>query len=156
MSKKDRIIFVIFVALVVFFVVYNLQKNQNKVNQYKQSQKLVSQDTPKFVKKENNEGEVVVVANPVVLEPGKSPKFEIQLDTHSVDLAFDVSQIATLIDSEGNIFVQPQWSGSPAGGHHRSGTLTFNNLLSKTEEVVLIIKDVAGIPERKFSWKLGK
>lgn len=156
MSKKDRILFVILVALVVFFVIYNLQKNRISVRQSQQLQTPKTQVREKFEKKENDEGEVVVSASPIVLEPGKSPKFDVQFNTHSVNLDFDVSQIATLKDKEGNVFDNPLWEGSPPGGHHRSGTLTFNNQLLKTEEVTLIIKDIAGIPERKLSWELDK
>lgn len=155
MLKAHRILFVIFAGLFVVLVIFSLQRNQYNSIKPQPSQKPETQSLSKFASQENNEGNVVVVVTPVDLETGKNPKFEIQFNTHSVDLSFDVSQIVTLTDDKENIFDQSVWSGSPLGGHHRSGTLIFQKTLQKTKFVELIIKDVAGIPERKFNWKIN-
>lgn len=155
MSKANRTLFVIFVGLFVVLVIFNLQRNQNNSGQPQPSQKPEAKSISKFESRQNDEGNVIVVVRPVDLEPGKNPKFEIQFNTHSVDLSFDVSQIVTLDDDKGNIFDQPLWNGSPAGGHHRSGTLIFQKTLQKTKFVELVIKNVAAIPERKFRWDIN-
>jgi len=105
--------------------------------------------------KENEGGNVTVTVTPKVLEIGKNPVFEIEFETHSVDLAFDVTKQSSLVDNKGNIFSQSTWNGSPPGGHHRSGILSFNNSLAQTNNVELIIKNIAGVTERKYKWNLS-
>lgn len=80
--------------------------------------------------------------------------FELEFETHSVDLDFDVSKQSYLVDDKGNSLTGGIWNGSPAGGHHREGILTFNSVLSETKFVELIVKDVSGVSERKFKWNL--
>lgn len=155
MSKANRALFVIFVGLLVVLVIFSLQRNQNSSGQPQPLQKPEAKSTSKFEIRQNDEGNAVVVVTPVDLEPGKNPKFEIQFNTHSVDLSFDVSQIVTLSDDKENIFDQPVWNGSPAGGHHRSGTLIFQKALPETKFVELVIKNVAGVPARKFRWDIN-
>ena len=105
--------------------------------------------------KENEGGNVTVTVTQKVLEIGKNPVFEIEFETHSVDLAFDVTKQSSLVDNKGNIFSQSTWNGSPPGGHHRSGILSFNNSLAQTNNVELIIKNIAGVTERKYKWNLS-
>jgi hypothetical protein len=40
------------------------------------------------------------------------------------------------------------------GGHHRRGTLFFPALKASVRSVTLIIRDVAKVQERTFSWKV--
>jgi hypothetical protein len=58
--------------------------------------------------------------------------------------------------------VRPTGWNAPKGGHHREGTLTFPATESDgspvigpdTRSIALIIRDVAGVPERTFRWTL--
>lgn len=87
------------------------------------------------------------------------PIFDITLDTHSVDLdRIDLSQLAVLrVDG---LEVQPVSWDAPKGSHHRAGTLTFPATAPDgdalihlgTTTVELVIRDVAGVPERVFQW----
>lgn len=104
--------------------------------------------------KVNEGGNVTVTVTPKVLEIGKKPVFEIEFETHSVDLSFDVSKQSVLVDDKAVSLNQSVWDGSPPGGHHRSGTLSFNNSLTQTNNVELIIKNIAGVAERKYKWNL--
>jgi hypothetical protein len=90
------------------------------------------------------------------------PVFAIALDTHSVPLdGYDLRQLAVLRTDQG-VEVTPSGWDAPAGGHHRKGTLTFPTttadgrpvLTATTREVVLVLRDVAGVPERTFRWQL--
>jgi hypothetical protein len=87
------------------------------------------------------------------------PVFDITMDTHSVNLDdFDLSKLAVLrVDG---VEVQPiEWDAA-TGGHHREGTLTFSatapdgSLLigPETATIELVVRDVAGVPERIFQW----
>lgn len=104
--------------------------------------------------KEQAGGNVTVTITPQELTQGKPIVFQIVFDTHSVDLDFDVSQIAELRDEKGSTYGAPVWSGDPPGGHHRKGTLTFPKSIEKASNVTLTLKDISGIKERTFEWKL--
>jgi hypothetical protein len=82
------------------------------------------------------------------------------MDTHSVPLdGYDLRQLAVLRTDQG-IELTPNGWDAPVGGHHRKGTLTFPAtasdgqpvLTTTTREVELVIRDVAGVPERSFRW----
>ena len=51
--------------------------------------------------------------------------FELEFNTHIIELDFEVEKIATLTDDEGTDYGVGKWIGTPPGGHHRSGTLSF-------------------------------
>lgn len=90
--------------------------------------------------------------------PTAGPVFTVVLDTHSVNLdTIDLLQLAVLrIDQVQE--VQPIAWEAPAGGHHREGTLTFpatdgSPLIGPdTQLLELVIRDVAGLPERVLQW----
>jgi hypothetical protein len=108
---------------------------------------------------QSNEAGQVTIA--VTWDRGESaPVFKVAMDTHSVDLdAVDLSQVAVLRTDQG-AEVRPTGWDAPKGGHHRSGTLTFPGttpsgavvLGGDTRSFDLIIRGVAGIPERAFRW----
>lgn len=99
-------------------------------------------------------GEVDVTITPEVLIVGQPPRFKLEFNTHSVELDFDVVKTAELSDGSEKIYKEATWEGSPSGGHHRSGTLTFSAPLSQTKSVTLVLRDIAGIPKREFIWQL--
>lgn len=80
-----------------------------------------------------------------------SVEFFISMNTHQGNLEYDLEKISTLEDDKGNIYA-PVWSGSPPGGHHRSGTLTFSGI-NKANKLTLKIKDLYGA-DRIFEWDL--
>jgi hypothetical protein len=89
---------------------------------------------------------------PKVLASGTPPSFEVILDTHSVDLTFDVAPTSTLQDVNKTPYGTATWEGDPPGGHHRKGTLTFSDSLKDTADVVtLIFSDIAGT-DWEFQW----
>ncbi len=97
----------------------------------------------------------------ITWERGQSaPEFSVAMNTHSVDLdAVDLSQVAVLRTDQG-AEVRPTGWDAPKGGHHRSGTLTFPAttpgggvvLGDGTHSFELLIRNVAGVPERSFRW----
>jgi hypothetical protein len=90
--------------------------------------------------------------------------FNVAMNTHAVDLDdYDLKQLAVL-HIDGGREVQPISWDAPKGGHHRSGTLTFPATdadgtpltASATYTIELVIRDIAGVPERSFRWALER
>jgi hypothetical protein len=108
---------------------------------------------------QKNEGGAVTVA--VTWDgPASGPVFLVALDTHSVDLdGYDLRELATLRTDKG-LELRPAGWDAPKGGHHRSGRLTFPDRGADgapafgpdTKGMTLIVRDVAGVPERRFQW----
>ena len=90
--------------------------------------------------------------------PDAGPVFTVALDTHSVDLdSIDLSRLAVLRTPAGDVTAS-EWS-APRGGHHRSGELRFPATMPDGRPtlgigpVELVVRDVAGVPERSFRWQ---
>lgn len=104
---------------------------------------------------EQPEGNVTVIVTPLTLETGKPPVFQIVFETHSVDLSFDVSTITTLTDDTGILYGVPVWNGTPPGGHHRKGTLSFSQPLTPSiQQVTITFLNIADVPKRTFAWQM--
>jgi hypothetical protein len=108
----------------------------------------------KLETKSDNQKRVKVKVIPVEFRYGELVQFEITFNTHSVDLSFDPASIATLEFGHGVIVRPDKWDGAAAGGHHRSGTLVFDAIPKDAKTLKLILRDVAGVPERIFIWDL--
>lgn len=78
-------------------------------------------------------------------------EFQIVMDTHSVDLDFDLTEISTLYDDAGNASKPVKWDGSEPGGHHRSGILKFSAINNKAKSIKLVVMDST---RREFNWNL--
>jgi len=98
---------------------------------------------------------VVVEITPLNLDqPGKTLDFRVAMNTHSVNLDYDLTQLAVLRTERGDEVAPSRWDG-PRGGHHVRGTLSFPAPdLRGVRWVEVLIRDVAGVPERVFRWEL--
>lgn len=103
-------------------------------------------------------GQVTVAVTWSGMEAG--PVFRVVMDTHAVDLdGYDLQRLAVLRVADGRE-VRPSGWDAPRGGHHREGALSFPATLADGSPtlgpsmgtVELVIRDVAGIPERTFRW----
>ena len=156
MSKRNKILLAVFGVIVIFFILNSSQNNSNRSiiqNNSSINKPSVSQKDALSAQKHEG-GNVTVIVKPKVLQVDKKPTFEIEFTTHSVELSFDVVKQSYLLDDQDNRFDESVWNGSPPGGHHRSGTLIFNQPLAETDYLDLIFTDIAGIPERRFRWEL--
>jgi len=80
-------------------------------------------------------GDVTAAATPT--EAG----FELQFNTHVTELDFEVEKIATLTDDAGTDYGVGKWTGTPPGGHHRSGTLSFDKaIITSAKSVKLTLE----------------
>lgn len=104
--------------------------------------------------KESESGNVTITVTPRNLTSKMPPQFDVAFETHSVELDFDVSGLAVLTDESGQSFGTAAWDGSPPGGHHRKGTLTFSQSLPAIKTISLTFTNVAGIPTRTFTWEV--
>ena len=109
----------------------------------------------------DTQGAVEFAVTPLNLTtPSETLDFEVSLNTHSVDLAWDLAAQSALATDTGLAVKGLSWP--VGGGHHYEGTLTF---LAKTAEgkpllvgatkLTLTIQD-AGAPSRVFEWALSK
>lgn len=110
---------------------------------------------------QTSEGGQVTVA--VTWDKAQStPVFRVAMYTHSVNLdSVDLMRTAVLRTNKGIELLPTGWD-APKGGHHRGGILTFPLttpagapvLAEDTRSFELVIRDVAGVPERTFDWTL--
>lgn len=89
--------------------------------------------------------------------PAAGAVFDVQLDTHSVDLdALDLSDAVLLNNRDEKLTAIP-WE-APKGGHHREGRLTFSGdavpFLANASWIELTINGVGGVPERVLRWEV--
>ncbi len=108
-----------------------------------------------FEAQTSNANAVRVDVRPIQLAAGKTAIFEVRMNTHSVDLSYDMAKACVLQDDSGKKYQAVKWEGSPPGGHHRTGKLEFPRLEGTPKSVKLIIKDVSEVPERSFEWKIS-
>jgi len=93
--------------------------------------------------------------------PGKTLDFKIVMDTHSVELAYDLTKSAILRDNLGREYAPLSWDGG-SGGHHLSGNLSLSAINASGQPVLapevkvleLILKGIGGVPSRVFRWEL--
>ncbi|OGM15696.1 hypothetical protein A2V56_05665 [Candidatus Woesebacteria bacterium RBG_19FT_COMBO_42_9] len=99
----------------------------------------------------NNEGEVEILVTPKELS-GEVWNFEFELNTHSVELDFDLAEASMLVDENGKSHKALGWEGDPPEGHHRRGILKFSPISPKPTNLELRIS-LDG-KERSFKWKM--
>lgn len=107
-----------------------------------------------FESQSSNVQNVRVEVIPVQLVAGQPAVFKIRMNTHSVELSYDMVKLSTLKDDKGREYQALKWNGDPPGGHHRNGALEFQAITAGVKSITLRIKTIAGVPERVFEWKL--
>ena len=87
-------------------------------------------------------------------EGTEDTRFEISLDTHSVNLDnYDLKALSLLRDDAGKVY-QPNRIENKGSGHHRQLVLVFPKATQGSKRLELLIKDIAGVKERSFVWDL--
>ncbi|MEM2237815.1 MAG: hypothetical protein QXR26_07125 [Candidatus Caldarchaeum sp.] len=93
----------------------------------------------------NDANGLVVEVMPLPLSFGQDINFRVKMDTHVGDLDFDLTEVAYLEDSNGQMYLPKGWSGSPPGGHHREGILSFPPLSGKPRSIKLVLEALYGV-----------
>jgi hypothetical protein len=79
-------------------------------------------------------------------------RFQVVLDTHSVNLdGYDLKAITVLRDDTGKSYL-PTEVENKGSGHHREVTVIFPKVSSEANRLEIVIKDIAGMKERTFNW----
>lgn len=109
----------------------------------------------------DDQGSVEFSVTPLNLSaPGETLDFDVVMDTHSVELNWDLAGQATLTTDTGRQVQGQSWPGG--SGHHVEGVLSFpaetavgQPLLEGASRLTLVIQN-AGVPERTFEWALER
>jgi hypothetical protein len=112
---------------------------------------------PVFSAQSHDGGQVLVEVTPLNLAgpEEESLHFQVAMNTHSVDLDYDLDQLSVLRTDKGDEVQASRWDGG-RGGHHVNGTLYFPTVdLEGAGWVEVVIRDVAGVPERVLRWELS-
>ncbi|MFQ5804105.1 MAG: hypothetical protein ACE5JQ_14540 [Candidatus Methylomirabilales bacterium] len=105
--------------------------------------------------KQSVRGGGVTVAVTPLNEPGDAPKFLVSMNTHSVNLdVYEFKEIVWLRDGRGGELAPTAVKDAEGGGHHRSAILQFAWPEPKPKSLEVVVKGVAGVPERVFRWMI--
>ncbi len=145
--NKSTIALLSVVAFVAGFLIFY----QNRPTAEKAPASPVATSTATWEAKIDDQANVNVVITPLDLGAQSAEwKFDVGMNTHSVELDQDMTQIAVLIDDRGREHKPIRWDG-PVGGHHREGTLTFNRISPTPKSIELKITGIADTV-RSFVW----
>ena len=104
-----------------------------------------------WVQKIDEQAEATVVVTPIdILSQSKEWKFDVGMNTHSVELNQDMTKIAVLVDGQGKEYKPTSWEG-PTGGHHREGVLKFDQITPIPKSIKLKISGIGDVV-RSFTW----
>lgn len=139
--NKTLTVFILMLAFIGGFLIFYNPKSASDTQQ-------------KWESKTDDQANVTITATPfdLSLQSGEW-KFDVVMDTHSVELAQDLAKSAILIDDRGKEYQPLSWEGS-AGGHHREGALIFSPVMPVPKSVELKIFGIGGVV-RSFSWQLN-
>ena len=116
------------------------------------SKTTVTPSTSRVLTSQTSEGNVTVEVTPKNLTSGSQVQFNIQFNTHSVELNYDLAQTARLNDDTGNSYKPLSWTGGK-GGHHVEGVLTFSAISNTAKKVTLTLPGIDS-QDRIFSWEV--
>jgi hypothetical protein len=105
--------------------------------------------------KQSVPGGGVTVEATLLKERADLPTFQVVLDTHSANLdGYRFEEIVRLRDGRGGELAPAAVEGAKGGGHHREVTVRFTWPDPRPKDLELVVKGVAGVPERVFRWSL--
>ncbi len=150
--KKIRIIIVIAMIPVMALALFStLKTDQFSFHKTVKPSLTETGDSGSWGELSNSRNNVTISSKPILHEFESRLGFSISLQTHTVDLAFRMTEIAELTIN-GSTVVQPvSWEGPEPGGHHISGELWFSGVSIEPESIRLELKDIADV-DWVFEW----
>ncbi|KKR09756.1 MAG: hypothetical protein UT37_C0011G0013 [Parcubacteria group bacterium GW2011_GWA2_39_18] len=151
MKKTATIIILAVVAIIVgFFIVReNRSAKQSASTANTTNQPTGSQQN--WESKTDNQLAATVTITPIdILSQSKEWKFDIVMNTHSIELDQDLTKSAVLVDDQGKEHRPINWEGQ-IGGHHREGVLIFNKIMPTPKVIELKISGIGNVV-RNFVW----
>ena len=163
MTRNKIILFIGIIGVVVIGVILLLSApDPHKYNQGSNSARVQTKTQPqttstkaKFETLSDTQGAVTVDITPLTLSSNSQEwKFDVSLNTHSVTMDQDMTQVAVLVDDQGKEYKPIRWDGAGPGGHHREGVLVFRqiNPMPKTFRLKILGIDA---PLRSFVWNIN-
>jgi hypothetical protein len=115
-------------------------------------QQAAKQPEPSLTRTDEG-GAVTFEVTPLNLDSGSATlDFEVDMNTHSVDLGFDLATMAVLKTDTGAEIAPSAYQGG--SGHHVRGRLSFAEApVDGAKTLTLVIRDAAGVAERTFTWQ---
>jgi len=106
---------------------------------------------------ENKQGPVRVAVTPQTLSQSANAwRFTVQFNSHVMEIAEDMVAVSSLSAGKADVERPTAWEGDPPGGHHRKGVLVFKPIIPMPATITLHIREVGGVADRAFTWKLSK
>ena len=105
------------------------------------------------------DGNGVAVFATLLKEPAESTAIRLTLDTYFVNLVrYDFEEVATLRDDTGKSYsvMSVERIGSGLKPHFRQAVLRFPRVAPEAKTIELVVKDVTGVKERVFRWRLAE
>ncbi len=101
----------------------------------------------------NEGGAVTFVVTPRNLDASSGTlDFYVSMNTHSVDLGFDLAKMSVLKTDTGAEIAPSAYQGG--SGHHVRGLLSFPAApAAGARTLTLVISNAAGVAERTFTWE---
>lgn len=102
----------------------------------------------------SDQGGVKITVEPRGFPHAKTWDFAVTLETHTRPLDDDLATGATLL-ADGKPHRPLGWEGSPPGGHHRKGVLSFAGVTPRPQAVELQIRRSGEASPRIYRWQTG-
>ncbi|KKR70416.1 MAG: hypothetical protein UU13_C0006G0018 [Candidatus Nomurabacteria bacterium GW2011_GWB1_40_7] len=153
MKNTTAIILLAVVFVLGFFILYRDSSKKQKIFIVEEAkeQTAIKQN---WESKIDEQASVTVTVTPIdISSDSKEWKFNVLMDTHSVELDQDMLRIAVLVDDKDKEYKPLRWEGAEPGGHHREGVLIFNQIVPSPKSIKLKISSI-GEAERNFIWQL--
>lgn len=154
-ERKTAIIILILAVLLGGALFFYRKNNQLEIpREQDRPQNANSKNEANLETKTDNQANVSMAVTPLDVPSGKSEwKFNVVMNTHTVELDQDLTKSAVLTDDQGRKYEPIRWEG-PVGGHHREGLLVFKAVDPAPKSIELKISGIAGIT-RNFFWNLN-
>ena len=150
-NGMNKAIAILSVAALIgaFLVFYNPKPTPSAIKDNSSSSDTIQ----KWETKTDEQASVTVVVTPIDLSSQSTKwKFNVAMDTHSIELNEDMMESAVLMDEQGREYKPVNWDG-PTGGHHLEGVLTFKRVMPSPQSIELKITGVGDVT-RSFTWQL--
>ena len=149
---NSKIFFIILLVLAGAVVFGLTTKPKQKLAATTSAKAELSDQSSTLASQTKTMGTVEVEVTPISVVSEKDTVFELSLDTHSVELNYDYTQIAVLTDDRGDSYQPTQWTGG-SSGHHLQGELIFEPLSENPNQLTLTLEGIDNKSEA-FTWQL--
>jgi len=146
---KEILVSVTVLALVGYFLFFYEAKPASDVN--RDGAQVATEQL--WESKTDEQAEVTVTVTPLDLSSQSTEwKFNVVMNTHSVELDHDMEEVAALW-SGGTSYKPLRWEGALPGGHHREGVLIFAAPAPTPQAIDLRFEGIGGVT-KSFTWDI--